>query len=137
MQQVDPRAEAQPQWHMGLVAPQPAGSSQTRDGTRVPRLGRRILYPWATREAQQGFFSFFFFTEWTTHARKGLPALLTLKPFLSSWNVSVSPVLRYISQTWTLRWAGSWQEGWDTVSEGYLVQTHNPAFRNHRWLLKA
>ena len=78
LQQVDSRAEAQQQWHTGLVAPRPAGSSRTRDGTRVPCLGRKILYPWATRDAQQGVF-FFFFAEWTTHARKGLPALLALQ----------------------------------------------------------
>ena len=92
LQQVDSRAEAQQQWHTGLVAPRPAGSSRTRDGTRVPCLGRRILYPWVTRDAQQGVF-FFFFAEWTTHARKGLPLYSPCKPFLSSWNVSVSCVL--------------------------------------------
>ena len=69
LQQVDSRAEAQQQWHTGLVAPRPAGSSRTRDGTRVPCLGRRILYPWATREAQQDVFFFFFFLH------SGLPML--------------------------------------------------------------
>ena len=35
---------------MGLVAPPHVGSSQTRDGTRVPCTGRRILNHCATRE---------------------------------------------------------------------------------------
>ena len=35
---------------MDLVAPQHVGSSQTRDRTRVPRVGRRILNHCATRE---------------------------------------------------------------------------------------
>ena len=34
----------------GLVAPQHVGSSQTRDRTRVPCIGRRILMQCATRE---------------------------------------------------------------------------------------
>ena len=38
-------------WYTGLVAPQHVGSSGTRDQTRVPCIGRRILYPWTTREA--------------------------------------------------------------------------------------
>ena len=38
------RAQAQWLWHMGLVAPWHAGSSQTRDRTRVFCIGRRILY---------------------------------------------------------------------------------------------
>ena len=35
---------------MGLVAPCHVGSSQTRDRTRVPCIGRRILNHCATRE---------------------------------------------------------------------------------------
>ena len=35
---------------MGLVAPRHVGSSQTRDRTRVPCIGRRILNHCATRE---------------------------------------------------------------------------------------
>ena len=35
---------------MGLVAPRPGGSSQTRDRTHVPCIGRRmILHHWTTR----------------------------------------------------------------------------------------
>ena len=43
---------AQPQqlWLMGLVAPQHVGSSQTRDRTRVPCIGRQILNHCTTRE---------------------------------------------------------------------------------------
>ena len=37
---------------MGLVAPRHVGSSQTRDRTRVPCIGRWILNHWATREAR-------------------------------------------------------------------------------------
>ena len=37
------RAQAQWLWHMGLVAPQHVGSSQTRDRTHVSCIGRQIL----------------------------------------------------------------------------------------------
>jgi len=37
---------------MGLVAPPHVGSSQTRDGTYVPCIGRWILNHWTTREVQ-------------------------------------------------------------------------------------
>ena len=37
---------------VGLVAPRHVGSSQTRDGTGVPCIARRILNLWTTREAQ-------------------------------------------------------------------------------------
>ena len=107
-----------------------------------PALAGGFFTPWATREAQQGcffFFFLFFFAEWTTHARKGLPALLTLQALSEFPECLCEPCTQYsaTSQTWTSQWAGSWQEGWGTVLEGHLVQTHNPAFRNHRWLLKA
>ena len=39
-------------WHTGFVAPQHAGSSQTRDRTSVPCTGRWILHHWTTREVQ-------------------------------------------------------------------------------------
>ena len=39
-------------WSMDLVAPRHLRSSLIRDWTRVSCLGRWILYPWATREAQ-------------------------------------------------------------------------------------
>ena len=38
-------------WLAGLVAPRHVGSSRTRDRTRVPCIGRRILIHCATREA--------------------------------------------------------------------------------------
>ena len=44
------RAQAQQLWCTGLVAPQHVGSSRTRDRTRVPCIGRRILNHCATRE---------------------------------------------------------------------------------------
>ena len=37
-------------WCSGLVAPQHMGSSPTRDWTHVSRIGRWILYYWATGE---------------------------------------------------------------------------------------
>ena len=40
-------------WCTGLVAPRHVGSSRTRDRTRVPCIGRRILNHCATREAPQ------------------------------------------------------------------------------------
>ena len=43
-------------WCMGLVAPWHVGSSQTRDHTHVPCIGRQILNHWTTREAQKGQF---------------------------------------------------------------------------------
>ena len=42
-------------WLTGLVAPWHVGSSQTRARTRVPCIGRRILYHCATREALSSF----------------------------------------------------------------------------------
>ena len=47
------RAEAQQLWHTGLVALWHVGSSWTRDQTRVPCIGRRILNHCATREVPQ------------------------------------------------------------------------------------
>ena len=46
-------------WHMGLVALQHVGSSQTRDWTCVSCAGRWIPYYWATREAPPLLFRFF------------------------------------------------------------------------------
>ena len=37
-------------WHMSLAASQHRESSQTRDSTPVPCIGRQILYHWAIRE---------------------------------------------------------------------------------------
>ena len=42
--------------HTGLVAPQHAESSQTRDRTCVPCIGRQILIHYTTREAQNLYF---------------------------------------------------------------------------------
>ena len=46
------RAQTQDRWlwHMGLVAPWHIESSQTRDWTCVPCIGRWILNHWTTRE---------------------------------------------------------------------------------------
>ena len=45
---------AQQLWHMGLVAPRHVGSSQTRDWTCVPCIGRWILNHCATGEVPNG-----------------------------------------------------------------------------------
>ena len=45
------RAQAQQLWCTGSVALRQVGSSQTRARTRVPCIGRQILYHCATREA--------------------------------------------------------------------------------------
>ena len=37
-------------WHMGLAAPRHGGSSQTRDRTHVPYMGRQIPNQWTTKE---------------------------------------------------------------------------------------
>ena len=42
--------QVQQLWCTGLVAPRHVGSSQTRDQTRVPCIGRQILNHCATRE---------------------------------------------------------------------------------------
>ena len=44
------RARTQQLWHMGLVAPRHVGSSQTRDPTCVPCIGRQILNHCNTNE---------------------------------------------------------------------------------------
>ena len=44
---------------MGIVASRHVDSSQTRDQTPVPYIGRRILIPWTTREVLQMFSSIF------------------------------------------------------------------------------
>ena len=41
--------------HMGLVAPWRVGSSQTRDRTHVPCIGRQILNHGTTREAPSAY----------------------------------------------------------------------------------
>ena len=46
---------------MGLVAPRYVGSSQTRDLTHVPCVGRWILNIWTTREVPEICLPFFFF----------------------------------------------------------------------------
>ena len=48
----DSRGLAQLLWCTSLVALRHVGSSQTRDGTLVPCIGRWILTHWTTREAQ-------------------------------------------------------------------------------------
>ena len=50
-----PRAQAQKLWWTGLVVLWHVGSSRTRDQTCVSCIGKRILYHWATREAQTHF----------------------------------------------------------------------------------
>ena len=45
-------------WHTGLVARRHVGSSRTRNRTRVPRIARRTLNHWTTREALSAGFCF-------------------------------------------------------------------------------
>ena len=52
------RVQAQQLWHTGLVAPWHMGSSQHRDRTHGPCIGRWILNPCATREAQRTYFKY-------------------------------------------------------------------------------
>ena len=51
-QQVQLGAQAQSLWGPDFAVPQHAGSSQTRDRTCVPCIGRWILYHLAPREAR-------------------------------------------------------------------------------------
>ena len=51
-------SRAQWLWRTGFVAPWHVGSSQTRDRTHVPCLGRWILNHWTTREVLHIFLSF-------------------------------------------------------------------------------
>ena len=55
---VGSRAQAQQLWCTGLVALRHVGSSQTRDRTCVPCIGRQILNPCATTEVPTLFFFF-------------------------------------------------------------------------------
>ena len=55
-------ALAQGLWCTGLGALRRVGSSRTRDGSRVPCVGRRVLNPWATREVWLLFFFVFSIT---------------------------------------------------------------------------
>ena len=50
VQLTDSRALGQYLWCTGLVAQWHMGSSQTRDQTHVPSIGRQILNHWATEE---------------------------------------------------------------------------------------
>ena len=52
------RAQAQQLWRTGLVALQLVGSSQTRNRTHVPCIGRQILKHCTTREVPDLFFFF-------------------------------------------------------------------------------
>ena len=54
------RPQAQQLWCMGLVDLRHVGSSQTRDRTRVPCIGRRVLNHCATREVPPIFLGFAF-----------------------------------------------------------------------------
>ena len=51
-----PDAQAQQLWLTGPAAPRHVESSQTRDRTRVPCIGRQTLNHCATREALNPFF---------------------------------------------------------------------------------
>ena len=50
LQLVGSRVLGQSLWRTGSVAPQHLGSSQTRDQTHIPCIGRQILNHWTTKE---------------------------------------------------------------------------------------
>ena len=49
-------AQTQQLWCMGIIALWPVGSSQTRNRTLVPCLGRQIINHWTTGEVQSEWF---------------------------------------------------------------------------------
>ena len=50
-------------WLTGFVVLQHVGSSQTRDQTGVPSIGRQILNHWTTREVLEECFKLKFFLQ--------------------------------------------------------------------------
>ena len=58
------RAQAQGLWGMGIIAPRHVGSSCLGGCTRVPCMGRRTLYPWATKEGLTFIFWSVFWGLW-------------------------------------------------------------------------
>ena len=52
-----PGDQAQPWWPPGLVTPEHVDSSQTRDRTCVPCIGRQILSHWTARKAPNTCFN--------------------------------------------------------------------------------
>ena len=63
---------AQQLWRTGLVAPRHVGYSRTRDWTRVPCIGRRILNHCATREVPD----YFSFSIVSSSSAKALPIII-------------------------------------------------------------
>ena len=86
---------------MGLVAPQHVGSSWTRDQTRVPCIGRRILNYYATRESRCWTFKIAIYTN-ARYCSKCFPCIHSfnvLKDLMRQiWLVSV-----FIGETEALR----------------------------------
>ena len=73
------RVQAQSFWNSGLVAPMHLKSSQTRDQTYVPCIGRRILNHWPTREALfPCFYYLFTFLSLLLEAGSTRPRTLTV-----------------------------------------------------------
>ena len=52
LQRMDCRVLRLQLWLMGSVAPRQVESSWIRDGTHVPRTGKRVFNHWTTREVQ-------------------------------------------------------------------------------------
>ena len=73
----------QQSWCTGLVAPRHVESSQTRDRTCVPCIGRRILNHWTTRKVAKVFQINFCFNENDSCTFKRL----VLKTYYSSINM--------------------------------------------------
>ena len=75
-------------WYMGLAAPQHVGSSQTRDPTCVPCIGRGILNPWTTYQVKS----------WSNHID-----LLLLIYFLISFNLTQFLLSTKIVSIWVIK----------------------------------
>ena len=78
-------ALAQNLWCTGLVAPRHVGSSRTRNGTRVPFIGRCILHHWTTREV---LFFIFFFSAWR-HMELPQPGIEPVSPARDGWSLNL------------------------------------------------
>ena len=65
---------------MGLVAPQHVESSQTRNPTHIPCMGRRILNHWTTREVPSSNFLFDKFTVGSLHIGQNIQHVILHLP---------------------------------------------------------
>ena len=93
------RAQVRYLWHTGLVAPRHVGYSQTRDRTRVPCIGRRILNHCATREVPlvlcwvNYFFTFMNTISYNCKSNKMFWPMSTCKFFPSDFEITLKFVI--------------------------------------------